>query len=89
MRTSLNKILQIESHLFKQLSGEDEMLFQANLLLDKDLQKDVYFQQRTYQLVKEYGRKQIIEEIESVHRKLFSASEHRNFRRKILRLFRS
>jgi hypothetical protein len=89
MRTSLNKILQIESHLLNQLSGEDEMLFQANLLLDKDFQKEVYFQQRTYQLVKEYGRKQIIEEIESVHRKLFSAPEHRNFRRKILGLFRS
>lgn len=88
MRTSLNEIQLIENHLFKKLTNEEEVLFQANLLLNGDLPDNVRTQKRVYEVIQAYGRKQIRNELESAHRKLFSAPEHLSFRNKILNLFR-
>jgi hypothetical protein len=89
MRTSLNEIEQIEDHLFQKLNGEDQFLFRANMLLNRGFAENVEFQAKTYRLVHAYGRKQLKQEIEAVHQKLFKQPEHINFRRKILALFRS
>ena len=87
MRTSLNEIQRIEDHLFRQLKGDEELLFQVNLILDRKLDENVKFQQKSYHLVRQYGRKRLKEELEVVHQKLFSEDEHRSFRQKVLSLF--
>ncbi|WP_423148242.1 hypothetical protein [Rubrolithibacter danxiaensis] len=87
MRTSLNEIQHIENHLFGQLSGEEELLFQANLLINTTLEENKQAQQKSYQLINAFGRKQLKQELEGVHLKLFSEKRYKHFRQKILALF--
>jgi len=84
----LNEIEQIEKHLLGGLSSEDKLLSQAELLLNPQKEENVYWQQKTYTLVRAYGRKQLKQEIEAVHQKLFTKPAHQRFRQKILALFR-
>lgn len=87
MRTSLNEIKMIEDHLANRLNGEEELLFQARLILYPTLKDHVRWQEKVYSLVKSYGRRKLKEEIEEVHQKMFSAPEHEGFRNKIFNLF--
>ena len=87
MRTSLNEIKAIEDHLFKQSSGEEEVIFQVHLLLNREMKENVKAQQRCYELINAYGRKQFRQEIEEVHQKLFSKKQHITFKNRILALF--
>lgn len=87
MRTSLNEIKRIEQHLLQEQSPEDSLLFEARMLLNADLEEKVKRQQKTYQVVQAYGRKQLRAEIEAVHQKLFTEPRHRGFRHKVLSLF--
>lgn len=88
MRTSLNNIAQTEAYLLKRANPANALLFEAKLLLDRDLQTRVSQQQQVYTLVQQYGRKQVKAEIEAVHQQLFNQPEHLSFRQKIARLFK-
>jgi len=83
----LNEIQQIEKHLSRELNGGEELLFQANVILNKELAANVQWQQKTLQLVHVYGREQLKQDIHAVHQKLFTQREHLSFRRKILAIF--
>jgi hypothetical protein len=87
MRTSLNNIQLAEGYLLKQLPTGHALLFEANMILDDELRQNVAMQQSTYQLVQQYGRKQLKAEIEAVHQQLFNNSRHQSFVQKIRRLF--
>ncbi|GAA3959976.1 hypothetical protein [Mucilaginibacter dorajii] len=87
MRTSLNNIATIEAHLHKKQQPADALLFDAKLLLDDTLQVNVPAQQQAYSLVQQYGRKQLKQEIETVHQQLFNTTKHLSFRQKIARIF--
>jgi hypothetical protein len=78
MRTSLVEIQAIEAHL---LAG-------ASLPEGEDIPGKVQWQQHTYDVVREYGRKQIKAELEGVHQQLFTGSAFWRFRRRIARYFR-
>ncbi|HOZ88546.1 MAG TPA: hypothetical protein PL029_12355 [Bacteroidia bacterium] len=83
----MNETQQIENYLLKGLLPEDKLLFEAKLLLNKDLQEKLLWQQSTYELIKQHGRKQIKKEIEAVSLKLFSEKKYLTFRKKILQIF--
>ena len=87
MRTSLTDIQNIEAYLLQQAAPGDRLLFEAKLMVQPELAKNVQLQQETYQFVKQYGRKKIREEIEAVHQKLFSEPQYKSFREKIASLF--
>jgi DNA-binding transcriptional regulator YbjK len=87
MRTSLNNIAQTEAYLLKKANPASSLLFEAKMLLDRDLQTRVSQQQRVYSLVQQYGRKQVKAEIETVHQQLFNQPEHLSFRQKIALFF--
>jgi hypothetical protein len=87
MRTSLNNIQQIDDYLLQYASQPDRVLFEARLLVQPALQEDLAWQQKTYDIVKEYSRRQLKAEIESVHQQLFTEPEHISFRRKIMAIF--
>lgn len=87
MRTSLNKIAQIEAHLLKKENPADALLFEAKIMLDNELQTLVLQQQQVYGLVQQYSRKQLKQEIDAVHQQLFTQPEHLSFRQKIARIF--
>lgn len=88
MRTSLTETREIEVHLQQQMQPADALVFEAKRLIDPELDQKIAWQNRTYQLVQQYGRKQLRQEIEAVHQKLFTADEHKGFRQKIFGLFK-
>ena len=88
MKTSLNELIQIENYLLSDLKEPDRILFEARIILQPDLKKSVFWQEKTYSLIQQYGRQQLRKEIELVHEKLFTAPEHLSFRQKIIQIFR-
>ena len=89
MRTSLNEIRLVEEHLTQQLPGDEECVFQANLILDNELAENVQFQKKAYQMIRQYGRKRLKEDLELAYQRLFTEEKHQGFRQKVLRLFNS
>jgi hypothetical protein len=87
MRTSLNDIQQIDDYLLQYAGKADRALFEARLLLQPALQENLAWQQKTYDIIKQYSRRRLKAEIESVHQLLFTEPEHIPFRRKIMALF--
>ncbi|WP_205511378.1 hypothetical protein [Longitalea arenae] len=87
MRTSLNDIKQIDDYLLKYAGEADRALFEARLILQPALQEQLLWQQKTYAIIRQYCRRQLKAEIESVHQQLFTEPEHSSFRRKIMSLF--
>ena len=77
----------LEHYLTGTLSHEDSLVMDARVLLDMGLNDKVIWQQRTYELVKAYGRKQLKMEIEAIHAKLFSEKRFSSFRQKIKNIF--
>ncbi|MES2133368.1 MAG: hypothetical protein V4506_13555 [Bacteroidota bacterium] len=77
----------LENYLTGTLSPEDSLVMDARVLLDMGLNDKIIWQQRTYELVKAYGRKQLKMEIEKVHNQLFSEKRFSSFRQKIKNIF--
>ena len=88
MPTSWNDTIQIEKYLGKSRSNGDALVFEARLILDPDLADKMHWQQKTYALIKNYGRQQLKQEIELVHQQLFTQKEHQSFGQKIKALFK-
>jgi hypothetical protein len=87
MRTSLIETEQIEAHLLRLDEPGDSLVFEARLLLEPELRDKAFWQQKTYGLIRQYGRGQLKQEIEHVHQQLFTEPQHAGFRQKIGRLF--
>jgi hypothetical protein len=87
MRTSLHDIQQIDDYLLSYAGEADRSLFEARLILQPALQENMAWQQKTYTIIRQYCRRQLKTEIESVHEQLFNEPEHIPFRRKIMALF--
>lgn len=87
MRTSLNDIQQIDDYLLKYAGEVDTLVFEARLILQPALRENLLWQQRTYDIIRQYSRRQLKEEIAAVHQQLFTEPEHKPFRRKIMAFF--
>ena len=87
MRTSLNEIREIEEHLLLRSRPDNSLLFEARLILDKDLREKLLWQKKTYAVIQLYGRRRLKNEIEAVHEKLFNEPAHEGLRNKIMKLF--
>ena len=87
MRTSLLETEQIEAHVLRRTEPGDALVFEARLLLEPELKDKVLWQQKTYSIIRQYGREQLKGEIAAVHRQLFNDGAHQSFRQKIMRLF--
>ena len=89
MKTSWNETEQIEAYLNGYTYVGDALLFDAKLLLDTHLHDKIIWQQKTYSIIQRYGREKLLQEIEAIHQKLFTQSEHTSFRQKIRLLFKN
>ena len=87
MRTSLNNILKTEQYLTGQLAPEDQLLYDARLIVDQDLKEQTQWQQHTYEVIRAYGRMQIRKQLEQMHDKLMTEPQHAGFRNKIRKIF--
>lgn len=88
MPTSWNDTLQIDHYLNNKMDHGDALVFEARLLLSTELADKMQWQQKTYTLVQSYGRLQLKQEIEAVHRQLFNHTKHSRFSQKIMALFK-
>jgi hypothetical protein len=87
MKTSWNETRQIEKLILGLHNTGDALLFEAKLILDNDLSNQIHWQQKTYEAIQTYSRRQLKKEIEAVHHKLFTQSSYTGFSQKIRRLF--
>jgi len=87
MRTSLIETEQIEAHLLLLSSPGDALVFEAKLLLDDELNDKLQWQKSAYDKIKLYSRSQLTQEIEAVHKSLFSQARHKSFSEKIRQIF--
>ena len=87
MRTSLLETEQIEAHLMRLSEPGDALVFEAGLLLEPGLKDKMLWQQKTYGIIRQYGRTALKQEIENVHQKLFTEARHQSFGQKIMHLF--
>jgi hypothetical protein len=87
MMTSWNETKQIEAHILGTANTGDALVFEAKLMLDNTLADKVIWQQKAYDAIQQYGRRQLKKEIEQVHQQLFTQPEHISFAQKIRQLF--
>lgn len=88
MRTSLIETRQIEGLILRKGKAEDRICLEAKILLDPQFASKVAFQEMAYQAVQAYGRKQVQAEIKNLDLALFSQSQYRGFRQRILSIFK-
>lgn len=89
MKTSWNDTWRIERYLNNELSEEEKILFEAQLLIDRHFKLNVRLLRRIHFLIKLYGRKKMKGEIGRIHNKLFESPEHVIFQQRIQQLFKS
>jgi hypothetical protein len=77
----------IDAYLNKSLLPADQLLMEAKLLLDHELRSKVLWQQRTYELIREHGRKSLRKDIESAQTRVFTENRFSVFRQIIHNLF--
>jgi hypothetical protein len=78
----------IDAYLNKSLLPADHLLMEAKLILDPELREKTLWQQRTYELVKAYGRKRLREDIERAQTRVFTEQGFSAFRKIIHHLFK-
>lgn len=88
MRTSLNKLQEIEGFLLKSADITERLVFEARIITDSALAREVALQKDAYAIIQQYSRRQLKAELEMVHQTLFTQPAHQRFRRKILALFK-
>lgn len=88
MKTSWNNVRQIERYLNNQLTPEDLLIFEAQLLIDPLLKLNVSLQKKIHSIIRLYGRKKMKSEIEQVHNRLFQGNEHIVFQQRVHQLFK-
>jgi hypothetical protein len=87
MTTLWNETEQIEAHILGSADPGSSLLFEAKMLLEPGLHDKILWQQKAYEIIQSYGRKQLKQEIEAVHQQLFTQQEHKNLSQKIWLFF--
>ena len=88
MKTSWNDTRRIERYLDNELSEEEKILFEAQLVLEPHFKLHVRLQKQIHALIKLYGRRKMKAEIGKIHHKLFQNPEHVIFQQRIQQLFK-
>lgn len=87
MRASLTDIHTIEQFLTGRLSPEDRLVFEARMLTQPALQRNVILQQKIQAAAVAFGRHQLKQQLKAVHQNLFSHPRKRLWQQRILHYF--
>lgn len=87
MPTSPSNLAYIENGLLRRLAPDEQLVFDARLLVDETLRSEAAQLQTVYAAITAAAREQLRAEVKAVHKQLFTDQTHRNFRNRILRLF--
>lgn len=88
MTTSSNNTRLIEKYLQGEMGPADKFLFEAHLLINPELRMNVHAQKTAYALVGMYHRKKLREELEAIHRQIFSDPEKAVYQQQVYQLFK-
>lgn len=89
MKTFLNNALLIEQYLQEKLSTGDRLLFEARMIVNPALRKDLNYQKKVYSLIRDYHRQLLKADIEAIHTKLFNDARNLEFRHTIEQIFKA
>jgi hypothetical protein len=84
----MNETKQLEDYLWNRLTTEERLLMEARLMVNAALRDQLNWQQKTYRLIEEYGRKKLKSEIEQIQARMFSEERFKNFRKQIQTIFK-
>ncbi|MES2276829.1 MAG: hypothetical protein V4592_12455 [Bacteroidota bacterium] len=88
MRTSLNRLQEIEGFVLRTANAGDALVFEARMIVDPNLAGEVNLQKDAYAIIHQYGRRKLKAELEAVHQQLFTQPKYSLFRQKIRALFK-
>jgi hypothetical protein len=88
MKTSLTNTRHIEQYLEGTMTPTNRLLFEARMILNPALRADVFYQKKALVLLKMYHRQLMKEEMERLHQMIFSKPENRDFKTRILQIFK-
>jgi hypothetical protein len=88
MNISWNDSRHIEQYLNNELSKEEKILFEAQLVRNPHFKLNVGLLKQINSLIKLYGRKKMKAEIGKIHHKLFQNPQHVIFQQRIQQLFK-
>ena len=88
MKISWNDTHHIERYLNDELSEEEKILFEAQIVLDPPFKLNVGLLKQIHFLIKLYGRNKMKAEIGKIHHKLFHNPEHAIFQQRIQQIFK-
>jgi hypothetical protein len=88
MTTSFNNTRLIEKYLRGEMNPADRFLFETQLLINPGLRMDVRAQKTAYALVGMYHRKKQREELEAIHRQIFSDPGKAVYQQRVYQLFK-
>jgi hypothetical protein len=84
---TLSETSDIENYLFNRLKTSTKLVFEARLLIDPILRRNVELQQRLYLILILSGRKKIRSEVDKIHQHVFSDPEKLIFQQSMVQLF--
>lgn len=87
MTTSFEEIQRAEEYILAQLSTEDRLVFEAQVLTNPALRMDVYFQKKVYQILRLFTRRDIKQQLEMMHERIFNDPAKADFKQSILKFF--
>ena len=89
MKTSWNNTKLAEDYIEGKMTIDSRIAFESRLAVNPLLSMNVHFQKKTYQLIKMYHRKKMKEELDALHKRIFSDPNKIVFRQNILQLFKA
>lgn len=87
MRTSLAEIETLEQWLLKTGDPRDMLVTEAKIIINKDLDEKAQWQSKTYDLVAEFGREKLQDEVKAIEQQLFYSRKHHTFQQRIKAIF--
>ncbi|MGL5888530.1 MAG: hypothetical protein ACRC3B_01515 [Bacteroidia bacterium] len=87
MPTSSSNLAYTEDGLLRRLAPDEQLVFDARLLVDETLRREAEELQTAYAAITAVAREQLRAEVKAVHQQLFTGKTHAAFRNRILRLF--
>jgi hypothetical protein len=89
MKTSLTDLARTEKFLRDELHPADALVYEAQMLVDEDLQKKTFYHRMVHSLVRAYHRKKLKAEVQEVHEKLFKDPARAHVWQELIKLFKS
>lgn len=88
MRTSLVEITQIEDWILGQGDVENRLITEQKLFADSKFKEQAHWQLKSYDLIHQYGREKLRQEIKAVEHRLFHTSRFTSFQHRIWSIFK-